>query len=97
MLTDRRLIFDPLRITEAMSPLVAPYVRDAIKAAMRPLLLGEIESVRADQRRPSVLHIEARRGPMRYLVMTSRDAPPWGRRDPAARDEAVGAVLAALE
>ena len=75
MLTDRRLIFDPLEIPEAMSPLLAPYLREAIKAAMRPLPLSEIAAVAADPRRPHLLTIDvADRTPMRYVVPGSRDA-----------------------
>ena len=92
MLTDRRLIFDPLRIDRAMSPLVAPYVRDAIKAAMRPLPLSQIAAVRADERSPAVIRVDAERGALRYLVLTSRDTRPRSRGNAVARNDAVRAI-----
>ena len=82
VLTDRRLIFDPREIPETLSPLVAPYVREAITAAMRPLPLGEIHAVHGDERRRRVIHVSATRGGHRYLL-------------PDARDDAVAAIAAA--
>ena len=82
VLTDLRLIFDPRRIPEAMSPLFAPYLRDAIKAAMRPLPLAEVSAVSADDRRRRLLVVAAARGEQRFLV-------------PERRDEAVAAIAAA--
>ncbi len=92
VLTDRRLIFDPVQMFEALSPLTAPYVRDAIKRAMRPLPLADVGRVAGDTRRRGLVHVDSRHGRHSYLVASTRDTPPWRRWDEGAVDALLDAL-----
>ena len=93
ILTGRRLVWEPINLPGVLK--LTPGLR-GLEGLTRGIPLGGLIAVRADPGRPALLHVDGFDGSLSLLIGASRMSPVWSRKNRTARDEAVGAIQAAL-
>ena len=91
VLTNRRLIWEALRVGPGFNTLIAGLVEKAAHG----IPLQSITDVRPDPERDPLLLVAADGDSMRLVVSASRWSPIWSKKNAEARDEAVARIRGA--
>lgn len=86
VLTDRRVIFLPLKLSRSLAGQLDQAWIDGSAFNLR---LGDVRSIEVDANRRSALVVKGPEGTMALNIGASRAATPWSKKSIATRDAAV--------
>jgi hypothetical protein len=92
VLTDRRLLWEAVRLPPGIDRIAGGFLQEMVSGVP----LASVRAARPDPDRPAMLVIHADGGESRFLIAASRMSPIWSKKNRAARDDAAARVSAAL-